>query len=502
MQEQYRELRAAAEGEGSRWNRTEGFKVAFGRFAQWHHAQGMQGAAVALYRSLELAEPQQAKWPYLLGTVLSTNDPDAALVALETALDLKPMHLPSLVRRGELLLLAGDPEAARSSFLPAVDIDSSCARCLFGLARAEIALADPLAAVDALEAARRLAPRHQVLMHVLATTYRQVGRTARAQALFDLSTSATSLEGLPPMADSWIEELAEFRAGSVDRLRRGRQAFARRDYEEALRLFQAAELRSPDALQPRLMAARTEAALGRRELAIEILQQLRAVFPNDHEIPIALGTQHFHRGAVEEAAEQFHSALSLVPTSSAAAWGLARTALAAGDPGRAQAILEPFVRSDGAEPGMLATLIEAMVLNDQRAEALSLLLEANTQDDRRLALLEAWLLATVDSDQEALLRRRRAAFEESKSLFDQRPTLDAAEVLAYTGYYLGRPNEAIAALRTISQELTLDASIADRLRKSMEALDAGRPSEIDRLLPRAAQSIFVEPGWMVNLRRD
>ncbi|MDQ8182708.1 tetratricopeptide repeat protein [Pelagicoccus sp. SDUM812005] len=112
-----------------------------------YHANGFTREAWQCYAALVLAEPDQARWPYLFARILAGyGQLEEASPLFARASELAPDYTPARIRLGDTLLKQNKFEEAQSAYQKTLSQDPANAYALVGLARVAIARDDyPLA---------------------------------------------------------------------------------------------------------------------------------------------------------------------------------------------------------------------------------------------------------------------------------------------------------------------------------------------------------------------
>lgn len=448
-------FRAVERATGPGAGRT-GLGSAYGRLAQILLAYELPGIEPALANARALL-PKDYRWPYYQALwSYRQGRLDEAIAGYAAALDLAPEDIPTRLHLAEAYLEADRGAEAEPLLAEAERQDPRYfwVHALWG--RLEAARGQPREAVLRYERALQLDPKALMLYRPLAAAYRDLGETARADALEARSSSAP-FQGRDPLL------------GELEALRVGKDVWLR----QARELQIAGRLAEAQALVDRVLAedpAQPEALS--RQAALLAAQ-------GDH-------------AAAEAAARQ---ALANDPpgTIGAEAWyqlGMAQYNLS-----RQAEAEASFAAGLERDPNLIdahGALATALRRGGRCAEALPHYRAILDQDPRRVVvhLDLAVCLATAGRNAEAL-----AALQEARQRFPE--DLDLKLTLARLLAWAPEPD-----LRDAAQALTLaQAVVAGRRRPdSLEALAMAQAAAGDRAAAVATQAQAVslaaaDPAW-------
>ncbi|MEQ1575615.1 MAG: tetratricopeptide repeat protein [Vicinamibacterales bacterium] len=282
--------------------------LAHGEMGKLLMAAGYVEAAGPCFLNAHALTPQEPRWPYYLGRVyLSKDDLKQAAAFFEKTLSLRPDDEAALVSLGSTRLTLNEPDAAESAFDKAFSAHSQSAAALAGLGRIALARRDYPRAVQRLEAAASLSSQSSVVQYHLATAYRALGDTVRAEAYLK---QAGVLELLPD--DPLMRELDDLLQSSIEYQLRGDTAMHESNWALAIAHYRKAS-----------------------ELA-----------PSDPIARHKLGTAWFFAGEIPPAVRQFEEALRLSPGFAKARFSLGLIMASKGDMSRALEQMATAVKDD------------------------------------------------------------------------------------------------------------------------------------------------------------
>jgi tetratricopeptide (TPR) repeat protein len=266
-----------------------------------------QAAEPALMNAHRLT-PREPRWPYYLGHLRRmTGDPDTAATFFQQTLQLDPNQTAARVWLGRMYLDSGRADVAAAEFARVQDVAGAQFAARVGLGRAALLAGDYASAVRHLEGALTLDPNGSIAEYPLATAYRALGDTNRADA--HLRRRGDGEQELP---DPWMDEVSEALDSPITLQRRGMRALYAGAFDDAATQFRKALQSDPpplvrlslmQKLATALFFAHDEAA------AIEQLQagiRLDATYAPNH---YTLGLIFDSRGDVVQAETQFAEAV-------------------------------------------------------------------------------------------------------------------------------------------------------------------------------------------------
>jgi tetratricopeptide (TPR) repeat protein len=284
--------------------------TAFGEAGMNYHAYAIYDAAIACYSNAEALAPRQPRWPYYSGRAYeSSNDVEAAIMALERARALGPEYVPMLVALGNLQFVRETPELAEPLFLRALELAPATAAARSGLGQVAAHRRDWAAAVEQYEQALQIAPDASVINYQLGLAYRQLGRMDKAEALM-----ADRRDRKPAVEDPLLAAVEALARGSRIRNNRGTRLFSEGKVAEALVQFQLALKSAPDAVDVLVNTSSALVALRRRDEALSLLNRVIELDPSHEMAYYNLGTLAARDGDDARAIRYYESALEADPS--------------------------------------------------------------------------------------------------------------------------------------------------------------------------------------------
>ncbi len=378
LEEQRTALEAAASSQGAQ-SPTEGtgalrLGTAFGELGQLYLLYDLTAPARAALTNAAAYEPQEPRWPYLLGTLYEVDsDTERAIESYTASLELAtaagaPGNLvnPIRARLGRSLLAGERLEEAQLQYQHLQGFPDFQAVGLNGLGRIAAAQGDHKRAVQDLSAALAAQPTANQIHYALGLSHRELGQLERAR--FHLENRGDSTVRFP---DPIVAEVQSKADGAGAMLTLGRISLATGEIDTALQRFQRALEIQPDSAAAHKSLASLQLRRGETALAIDLLQQAVVLTPDDVGlryfvaqllVDATTATTKEHRAArIASALEHLEEVLALAPDFTEGRALLASTQRRAG-------------RFDGADATYAAGIArdpDAIELHYHRAETIA-----------------------------------------------------------------------------------------------------------------------------------
>lgn len=325
---------------------------AWGAFGRVAHAHELWEEALVAYRQAEKLDPQDPRWPYYLGDVLSVVGTDlaASAQAFRRAMKLRPDYPPAHMRLGQVLLADGRTEAAARELERALELagDLQPARVTLGQVRLSQGRLD--SAESLLEEVLGEQPRHAQALSTLGQVYMRQGRRGEAREIAARARDA-ALYNL--FDDPLMSEVVAEEASSVLIWERAKAFLDNGNYEQARRgLEQVIQLR-PASADAHQQLATTYGKLGDLERSRTLLARVVELDPERVDALVQLAMVDVEEQRLGAAIPVLRRVLELAPDDPDARWLLARALVLSGDvAGGLQAFEQASAR--GGEPPVWA----------------------------------------------------------------------------------------------------------------------------------------------------
>lgn len=310
---------------------------AVGSAAMTLHAYEQRKTAERLYsRAGELA-PDDFRWTYLRGLVLTElGRYDEAVKAFERARQLESGGTLALLRLGFALLASGQLEEGSEVFSALARQWPQLAAAHYGLGRGLIERDRPAEAVEALERAAALLRDYGPLHYSMAVAYQAAGRpgeASRRMALYERLGPSRR----PPFPDPLLAQVEERKHGSyLHHLHRGQRHEAAGRLADAVREYRRAADADPSTAQALVNLIAAHGKLGEFDDADLAYRQAVALQPDFGEAHYNHGVVRSLQGRHAEAAEAYRRALEANPLDAEAHVNLGAALEALGRPGQAE----------------------------------------------------------------------------------------------------------------------------------------------------------------------
>lgn len=283
----------------------------WGEYAQSLRAYGFHEPADVCFEAAAALDPEDGRWPYLLGSHRAEADAAGAAEWLARAVRAKlpnEVREPARLRWVEALLTAGRVVEARAALGPDPPSSPRAKLAAAGIAAAE---GDDRGASVWLAGLAEYPSAARTVLILQADICRRQGRTSYAAVLSERAAAAPNVRWPDPLVDS-IHRRNRSRAARMDQaaalLRSGRPF----DAEQIL--FPMSTVENPD---PRVLVGLAEArsARGDRAGAAEALAAAMRLDPLNTSANYQVGVHHFevgerlwHEGKQDAARERFREA--------------------------------------------------------------------------------------------------------------------------------------------------------------------------------------------------
>lgn len=262
---------------------------AWGELGMVYQAHHLQTLARQCYLQAVQHQPEAFRWHYLLAYLYQeTGDYEAARLSYDRALDIDGDYLPARLRRGQVRLDLGRPEAARADFEAVLAARPNQPAALAGLGEIALNARDYAAAIRYLEGALAADPGADRLRHPLAMAYRQAGQIEQARR-----NLAEKGDTDPAIPDPVLAEMAALSRSAQYYLERGYAAARAGREAESLEEFRRAVAYNPDDVAARVSLGQGLLQNGQPDAA-------RAQFERALEIDPAYGPARYRRGTLRE----------------------------------------------------------------------------------------------------------------------------------------------------------------------------------------------------------
>lgn len=247
----------------------------YGWLGLHYFVRGHDEAAEACLVNASSLDGGNFRWPYYLGVLYErSGDARRAAVSYGYSLAQNAANPPARLRLGLTALELERPDKAEEQFKQVLSVNENEAVALAGMGRAALERDEFQTAADWLERALEAQPEAVGLHEHLATAYRGLGDTERAE-------THTGRQGdvLPQIADPLLVLVEAFQEPPARFIERGDEALEAGNPDEAARMFGMAATVAPGDIDAHLRLAQTLGALGRGEEATAQLERALEIDP-------------------------------------------------------------------------------------------------------------------------------------------------------------------------------------------------------------------------------
>jgi tetratricopeptide (TPR) repeat protein len=417
-----------------------GLARAYGELAMVYHAQDLTTPARIAYTNAHRLDPRDKRWPYLLAHLYADdgNIPEA-IKYFEMVRDIDGTYVPAEIYLGQMYLLNGELDKARSMFEKASGDKDAEAAALAGLGKVALAGGQYKEAAAHLEEALKLWPSASRLRQPLATAYRGMGDTAKAEA--NLARFAT--DGAEPgVSDPIVDAMSEKVVVSRVLLRRGQRFGKEARFDLAERAFRAAVASDPSSAEAVANLGISLANLGRSDEAQKYLLESLQLDDTSAVAHFSLGVIYDRQGEDKSAIAQYRSAVEHDPNNVQAAVYLADAIMRTGSPLEAARWYRQALSADSGSTRIALSLAFALIKAADYGEARKVLETALSQQPQNAELTNALarLLATAPV---SAVRDGERALAMAKSLFGATRSLTVGQTYAMALAESGNFREAV-----------------------------------------------------------
>jgi tetratricopeptide (TPR) repeat protein len=283
--------------------------AAWGRLGQLLRAHGYVPESNVCFAHAERLDPDDPRWPYLRGTGLQSDDPEAAIVHLQRAVALCG-GVPDAPRLtlAEVCLQQGRLDEAERHFLQVIGGDPDNARAHLGLGRMACESGNMRDALGHLKQSASSPLTQKAARAMLAQAYQKHGDEAAAAREAAL---AHDLPGDPPWPDPFQEEVLALMIGKQARLARLQTLHRQGRTAEALALARQLEKDYPDVYW--LVEGRGQMSRGHFAAAERAFRKAVELAPESVDARFDLGTVLFEQRNYPAAADCFRKVTELEP---------------------------------------------------------------------------------------------------------------------------------------------------------------------------------------------
>jgi tetratricopeptide (TPR) repeat protein len=399
---------------------------AYGELGMVYQAQDLTTPAEVAYMNAHRLDPHDKRWPYLLAHLCADQGRvSEATTYFEIVRDIDPAYVPAEIYLGQMYLLNGDLDKARSIFEKAKGDKEGKAAALAGLGKVALTAGHYQEAAVLLEEALRISPSASRLRQALAMAYRGLGDPARARANLARFAVDGQEPGVPdPIVDAMSDKLVVSRV----LLRRGQRFGKEGRFDLSEAAFRAAVASDPTNAEALANLGISLANLGRTEEAQKNLIESLRIDGDSAVAHFSLGVIYDRQGDDAAAIAQYRSAIERDPNNIQATVYLADAIMRTGGSLDAARWYRQALSKEPRSTRIALSLAFALIKAADHAEARKVLETAlSLQPEAELINALARLLATTPASE---VRDGARALMMAKSLFEKNSSPEVGQTYA------------------------------------------------------------------------
>ena len=296
---------------------------AWGYLAMFLVAHQFEADAIPCFEQAARLDPENYRWPYLLGVTLLVSDREAAVAQFRRAVQVRDDVGVAQNRLGELLLDLGRYDEARVHLWLAQRLLPNEVRPCLGLARLANARGDTSDALEWASRAARLAPQERAVHELLALIHQQ--SMNRELAIREMEIAESLLNRPLTWNDPVAAEVVRLRQDAQWCVDQAESMLARQQVVEAVRLLESTLRRGSQNPRVECALARALIHVGRVADAADILDQAGQTHGQIAEIHFQRGVIYFLQDHHNDALQAFERAIEIKPDYTLAHFNLGHT---------------------------------------------------------------------------------------------------------------------------------------------------------------------------------
>ena len=283
--------------------------LAYGRIGINYLAHGQYDAAEACLHNARALDPQNPRWPYLLGYLRQeTGDAEGAVTAYRDSLKLNRAYTPGFVRLGQVLLNEGRADEAEAAFQVGVEKDRNDPVGLMGLGDVAMSRGQPASAIPLYQRGLRNAPEASLFHARLSEAYRKQGNEAAAAKE---AAQAGTVE--PVLSDPLVAFVQAHTRGAAHYREAARAAEEAGDVAAAIKFYEITTSIQPDDTESLVRLGELQGSAGQLDEAFATFARVASLEPDNAKANYFVGTLLERQGNEGEAARFYERALQTRP---------------------------------------------------------------------------------------------------------------------------------------------------------------------------------------------
>lgn len=312
--------------------------AAWGDLGMWLLAHQYEHEANLCLGQAARLDPNDARWPYLLGLNLAVSHREQAIQEFRRAIGLRDHWPVAHLRLGELLLAQEEFDAAKQELDIAFQQDANSSRACFNLSHWFLMRGDPSTSLLWAIRAARLAPESRSIHELLASIHHRLGNRDEAVQELQLAEQSSTEEL------GWHDELAAkvltLRKDAGSFLELAQSLMNGRRFDEALQVLREGLRQSDRDVRLYIALAQTLNQLQRSEEVKALCRTAITRHPDSAELRFQRGVSEFQSGKVADAERSFREAIRIKPDHAFAHYNLGHVLLKLDHPDEAETAFE------------------------------------------------------------------------------------------------------------------------------------------------------------------
>ena len=300
--------------------------AAWGKLAMLLAAHDMEQAAARCFARAAELDSGDTRWPYLRGRALATIDPEAAMAAMERAVEVNQDEVtnPRLLL-AEMHLEAGRVDRAKSQIRQTLKSHPGSDRARLLWARAEFLDGNWQECLDSLAQLRDGQSKDSLVLAAEAQQW--LGQHQAADGTRRRAESAKEFR----WDDPYVQEVLSYRTGLKVALVRADELFIDGKNDQSIAILNRVTKEYPESDWAKILLGRALIRAGRHREAEVHLRAARELAPASVEAKFRLGVALYRQNRIAEAMEQFRSAIRIKPDFTMAYYNLSFCQIEQGD---------------------------------------------------------------------------------------------------------------------------------------------------------------------------
>ena len=260
---------------------------AWGELAEVYNGLDLRLEAVNCYQKAIQLQPQESRWPYLLGLLYQElAKPEMAFPHFQNVAKLDPNYLPNLLAIADYQMRQGDNRAAAAGYQKVLELDPEQVLAIAGLATLSLESRDFQAALEWAQKGLAIAPEVSRLHYLSAMALRGLGEFQKAEISF---AKSQELQAKLPLHDPYFQPVQDLAQRHEILIAEGLEAEKTSQFGIAEKKFTEAIAWQPKSARVHYEYGRLLNRTGRYQEAIPSLEKSASLGPDQAPVDYQLG---------------------------------------------------------------------------------------------------------------------------------------------------------------------------------------------------------------------